>query len=194
MLQEMIDSLPKAQETKEGPDWFEGTMRFFEVLAALAVPIAVAWFASTIQKTIGDQAAATQIAIGNQSVAMQKAIAEQTTRKEYIQIASSILNKEVKEDEKPVRYWAVLLLNAMSPVPINGRARGLLYGTKLRNGDFMYEKGLDMYGFPLQGEPPAPSPSPSPSPSSSSGRTVNPNGSPTARPSKLASRPTKRLE
>jgi hypothetical protein len=143
-------------------------MRFLEVVAALLVPIAVAYFATTIQKTIGDQTAATQKAIGDQSVAMQSAIADQTTKKEYVQIASNILNKEVKEDEKPVRYWAVLLLDKMSPVPINGRARGLLYGTKVMKGNAIYEAGLDPYGFPLPGEPPAPAPAPSPSPSPSS--------------------------
>jgi hypothetical protein len=75
---------------------------------------------------------------------IQERVAEQATKREYVQLAVSILrelpNKENKEAQS-LRTWAIALVDKNAPQPLTAENRQALFAVSLPNG-----MGIGRYG------------------------------------------------
>ena len=69
-----------------------------------------------VSKTFSIAAIPVVLAVGGWLI--QRGIADQSAKKEYVQMAISILNSKGEGSDASLRQWAVDLLNANSPVKI----------------------------------------------------------------------------
>lgn len=86
---------------KDGYDKIESITK---ALAAIAIPVSLAWAGHTVQQQV----------------------AQDTLKKEYVQMAITILKEEPTSDQTDMREWAVKLLDDMAPVPMSDKTKARL--------------------------------------------------------------------
>jgi hypothetical protein len=92
-----------------------------------------------VASIVGSLAVPVVIAIAGYFI--QKQLANEGLRKDYVQIAVTVLNQEPAKQESELRLWAIAVLEANSPIPFTSAVRDGLRNSPL---SFKFDSGASI--------------------------------------------------